>query len=485
MQVGELSENAAAPWPNKSANEATATDPPGARGVELKESIMAGLSTIGELARIALSVITSLAALMFLVLVFVEWRTVRTLVEPLQVPAALSDTGLTPEVMSSTLLDRISAVTAFDRTRWRPASIAPGWGTTDLNIPLLDISVASLAGLAKTLWGPTDLRVTGEVVPAPGKAGAYTLRLRLKDPTNGWIVVKPAGETAWNPSTDPVEQLFDPVIHELLLHTDPLSLANHDYVTEVEQYRVRSVEPSLGADLCQLHQQGEIVEAIGRCIANCGATDKALAYILWGDLLQKASDLRGQDTALLEDAIDKYAAAIALADATGVAYTHWGQVLDKLGRQQEGAAQYAKAVAEHDDDYLAHYDLAEHLMGRLPAEAGADPNLRLAIDHYARSAELQPGNDWTLTRWGQALLRRGDHAGAAAKFRDAIRISGGNAAARQGLCEAEVPEPAARGSHPSCQRAAAILAAQTQLATAPTASNAHPCATLTTSTASP
>ncbi|MGH7290678.1 MAG: hypothetical protein ACREJT_05685, partial [Myxococcota bacterium] len=281
------------------------------------------------------------------------------------------------------------------------------------------------------------------------------------------------------------EHLFDPVIHELLLHTDPLSLANRDYVTEVEQYRARSVEPSLGADLCQLHQQGEIVEAIGRCIANCGATDKALAYILWGDLLQKASDLRGQDTALLEDAIDKYAAAIALADETGVAYTHWGQVLDKLGRQQEGATKYAQAVAEHDDDYLAHYDLAEHLMGRLPAEASADPNLALAIDHYARSAELQPGNDWTLTRWGQALLRQGDNAGAAAKFRDAIRLSGGNAAARQGLCEAEVPEPAARAHHPSCQRAAAILAAHSPNGTAPAASNAPPCATVATSSASP
>ena len=116
-----------------------------------------------------------------------------------------------------------------------------------------------------------------------------------------------------------------------------------------------------------------------------------------------------------------------------------------------------QAVAEHDDDYLAHFDLAEHLVGRRPAEAVATPTSRCAIDHYARSAELQPGNDWTLTRWGQALLRLEDPCRPRRRsFGDAIRLSGGNSAARQGLCEAEVPEPAARRIHPSCQRAAAI-----------------------------
>ena len=196
--------------------------------------------------------------------------------------------------MSSTLLDRVSAVTAFDRDRWRPASIAPGWGTTDLNIPLLDISVASLAGLAKTLWGPTDLRVTGEVVPAPRRKEAPI-------PCGYGSRIPPGLDRADTPGPEHVEpghrpgrEAVRPRGPQLLLHTDPLSLANHDYITEVEQYRARSAERPLRPDLCELHQRGEIVEAIGRCISGCGTTDKALAYILWGDLLQKASDLRGQ-----------------------------------------------------------------------------------------------------------------------------------------------------------------------------------------------
>ena len=479
-----LRDNGSAPWQDGAGTTVpvpAAADVPAA---PLRERIMAGLSTIGDLARVALSVITSLAALMFLVLVVVEWRTVRTLVEPLQVPDTLVDKGLTAEVMSSTLLDRISTVTASDRDRWRPASIAPGWGTTDLNIPLLDISVASLAGLAKTLWGPPDLRVTGEVVAAPGAADTYTVRLRLKDPTNGWVVLKPTHQSVWNSTTDPVEALFDPVIHDLLLHTDPLSLANHSYVTEVEQYRARAAEHRLSPDLCELHQRGEIVEAIGRCIRGCGVEDKALAYIVWGDLLMQASDLRGDDAALLEDAIDKYAAAIAIADETGIAYTHWGQALDKLGRVQEGATKFAEAVAEHDDDFLAQYDLAERLMMGLPAnpaEAAAAPDLARAIDHYGRSARLQPDNDWTLTRWGQALLRRQDLARAAEKFREAIRLSGSNVAAREGLCEAEVPDPGARHDHPSCRRAASLALVQSSRATSSAAGTDPPCASITTS----
>ena len=327
--------------------------------------------------------------------------------------------------------------------------------------------------------------MTGEVVPAPGKAGAYTSGCGSRIPTNGWIVLTPPGAERLEPGHHSGRSLFDPVIHELLLHTDPLSLANHDYITEVEQYRSPLDERACGADLCELHQQGEIVEAIGRCIANCGATDKALAYILWGDLLQKASELAGRTPPCWRtqstNTQRRSTSPTRPGSPTPTGVKRW----TSWAVSRKCATKYAEAVAKHDDDYLAHYDLAEHLMDRLPAEAGADPNLRLAIDHYERSAELQPGNDWTLTRWGQALLRRGDHAGAAAKFRDAIRISGGNAAARQGLCEAEVPEPAARASYPSCQRAAAILAAQTQLATAPTASNAQPCATATMSTASP
>ena len=92
--MSELGEDAAAPWQDAATNGGGSDEAARCAGApELKERIMAGLSTIGDLARIALSVITSLAALMFLVLVFVEWRTVRTLVEPLQVPAALSRHG--------------------------------------------------------------------------------------------------------------------------------------------------------------------------------------------------------------------------------------------------------------------------------------------------------------------------------------------------------------------------------------------------------
>lgn len=470
-----LSEDASAPLHGDTAAKGAADTP----AASVNASILSGLSAVGDLAKIALSVITSLAALMFLALVVVEWRTVRTLVEPLQVPASLADQGLTPEVMSSTLLDRISVITAFDRDRWRPASIAPGWGTTDLNIPLLDISVASLAGLAKTLWGPTDLRVTGEVVAVPGAKDTYTVRLRLKDPTKGWILLTPMVPSTWNSTTDPVEKLFDHVVHDLLLHTDPLSLANHDYVTEVERYRDRSVGLRLRADVCELHQRGEIVEAISQCITTCGAKDKALAYILWGDLLKKASDLRGGDRSLLEDATHKYEAAIAFSDDNGVAYTHWAEALAKLDRGQESSDKHAEAVAAHDDDYLAHYDLAEHLL-QVPedgsVEAPSGTALASAIDHYARSAQLKPDNDWTLTRWGQALLQLKDHKQAEEKFRRAILLNGNNTAARQGLCEAETADPSAGPNPSSCSRATAIRWAQTARSTPSAGGGDHPCA---------
>ena len=376
-----LREKAAAPWPDGAANEAPVPDRGRtSRGAELRERIMAGLSTIGDLARVALSVITSLAALMFLVLVVVEWRTVRTLVEPLQVPDTLVDKGLTAEVMSSTLLDRISAVTASDRDRWRPASIAPGWGTTDLNIPLLDISVASLAGLAKTLWGPPDLRVTGEVVPPQVRPAPTRCGLQAQG-SDQWLGRASSLRTRASGTRPPTRsrQLFDPVIHELLLHTDPLSLANHEL-----RHRGRAVPGALGRSTeprrrpvptapARRDRRGD--RPLHR---DCGATDKALAYILWGDLLRRPATCAGRTPRCSRTRSTNMQRRShsrtrpGSPTPTGVRrWTSWA------GRRKARPS-IAEAVAEHDDDYLAHYDLAEHLRwgSANPAEAAADPNLR-------------------------------------------------------------------------------------------------------------
>ena len=160
--------------------------------------------------------------------------------------------------------------------------------------------------------------------------------------------------------------------------------------------------PSQGArpPACHLHQRGPIIDAIGRCIGECGAKDKALAYLLWGDLLQKASELRGGDDVLLWDATERYANSVATADTTAVVYTHWAKALALLEHHDEAQAKFAEAVHAYPTDYLAYFDWAEYLSG--PYSERSWRNISAKDDDRLReAAKLYSGRlGWMAPRIG-------------------------------------------------------------------------------------
>lgn len=98
-------------------------------------------------------------------------------VAPIQVPTALAETGLTPEVVALRLLDQIGAaerVVTSERVV-RPHVELVGQ-KPDFNVPIAGISLRSLSDITRNLLGIAPRRVSGEIILNEDK---LKLRLRL------------------------------------------------------------------------------------------------------------------------------------------------------------------------------------------------------------------------------------------------------------------------------------------------------------------
>jgi tetratricopeptide (TPR) repeat protein len=202
---------------------------------------------------------------------------------------------------------------------------------------------------------------------------------------------------------------------------------------------------------------------------------------LWGDLLQRASELRNTDHSLLWDATQKYRTAAATATTGAVVYTHWAQALARLGRADEAEKVFKRSVDEYPRDYLGYFDWAEYLSGNSLTPTGdldgiRDFNrLRHAARLYRLSISHNPEIDWTWVRLGQVELLLDRPAEAQAAFQRGIALNGRSVEAREGLCQSleaahDPDEPLARS------RASAVRAAAGRTKPWITIPNSHPCA---------
>ena len=387
-----------------------------------REPLKRAAEGVDRLKTLVLWTVTLGAIAAFVWLVVREVRTVRTVVEPIAVPEALRQQGYTSEVMSTVLIDQIAKMTESAKDREERSEVAAGWRTADVVVPTLNISLNATAGLFENLVGMPDTRISGEVVGDSGNPERYHLTLRVSAARNGWRVVEVpdgSGTAGWTPA-EPIGRLLEQPTLALLLRIDPLSAASFVYVTEAE--RAESTEA-----LMRSYESGSITSAIDRCLEECVARDRAAAYVLWANFLErvgKASD----DRSLRDAALARLEQAANTGRLKSTDYTFWGDMLIELGRESEGFAKYDAAARAYPDDFLVPYNRGATL-ARLK-------RLDQALDQYSASAALDPGKEWTFFAWGDTLLRVGRPEEAEAKFRTAILLDSGIAPAYRGLADA-------------------------------------------------
>ena len=393
--------------------------------------------TVDRIKTIVLWTVTLGALAAFISLLVREVREIRTIVDPIAVPDDLRLRGYTPEVLSTVLIDRIAAMSAAAVARAERGTVAAGWGTADVVVPTLNISLNSTAGLFENLLGRPNIRVSGEIVsdPAAGPNG-YELSLRVSDVDGGWQTISAPGAPGWS-LDQPIDALVQPVAEALLLVIDPLSAASFAYVSRAEK---ANDADALG----DLDQRGPIVDAISRCLEACSREDQVAAYVLWANLLARAAELRNDD-ALLREAVEKFEQARRIGPLKGDDHTKWGDLLIALCQEGAGFAQYDLAKRSHPNDFIVPYN-----RGRALAGLGRHAD---AVAQFNVSAKRDPSREWTFVAWGDSLAALERWPEAEQRYRQAIQLDGrigpafrglGQALAAQGGRQAEAKRMAQR-----------------------------------------
>ena len=105
--------------------------------------------------------------------------------------------------------------------------------------------------------------------------------------------------------------------------------------------------------------------------------------------------------------------------------------LYRIGRKEEAVAAFHSAIEAYSGFGWSHLYL-----GLALSDLGRHGEAETA---FAEAARLMPREAEVYAVWGEALLKRGDRAGAAEKFREALRHRPDHRAARQGLDRLSMP----------------------------------------------
>ena len=329
-------------------------------------------------------------------------------IEPIAVPQALIDRGLSSDVVANRLWDGLQD---FART----ASIAratiiaiPDSQLVEFSLPDTGISIDSLIKQVRQFFGIYETRIAGEIVCETADCAPAGLRLRLRvmRDTAEIIDLPPIG-------TKPEPDYFRDAAAGIFDVLDPLVAI-----------AARSV-----AD-----PQGAATRARRLAIGN--GPDAKWAHNLLGDILRNAGDA--------EDAVAEYRAALTLDDGFNLARIGLARALAASGdlaaanqTLNEAAAREPATVALHSarseiallagDNTLAVTEILaastlDPLDPSLLARAG-EQELSLdrrddAIAHLTEALTLDPGHADALRLLGGAYRADGDLAAAERLFKD-------------------------------------------------------------------
>ncbi|MGG5811499.1 tetratricopeptide repeat protein [Falsiroseomonas sp. CW058] len=346
-------------------------------------------------------------------------------VVPLSVPSALSDTGMTGDVIAHRLLDAIEATAraVHGETMSRPAAELDGT-QPDLNIPVAGISLRSVASVVRSLLGWPERRLSGEIVTA-----GDTLRLRLRLAGHGVIadVEGPAAQGA-----DPLLARAAPEVWRIVAprlyawHVAQSGLAPQELRDRLALLRRRATDAETEPTIVYLTAQSLV--ASGRAAEALGMLDALVAarpgYA--AGHYGRAQALRALGRG--PEALEAQQRGLALDPGSAWAHLASATLLRDLGRPADAlaAARRAQDLDEDDRPGLVEEAAALRALARLEEAAAA----------ARRAIALDPDYPPALAELGHVVLQQRDHAGALSLFEGALRRAPRMATAQTGRGEA-------------------------------------------------
>jgi tetratricopeptide (TPR) repeat protein len=362
-------------------------------------------------------VVTILAVTLVVVLIR-QLTSSTVVVEPLQVPPDLVDTGYTPEVATQRLMDGMFDIQRTATTQQARKLVAPEWQRFDMEVPGSGVTLGTVGRALRESLGIREKKISGDIVSS--QTGLH-LRLRY------W------GDTQFRWAQVSDQQDVDALI------------------AASAERAVQLMAPFMFASYLHATGQSEaLVQALEYCLQYGEAEDFKWVYNLRGVIQADQEDWKG--------AITWYAQALEIDPEFAIAQHNWANALYEL-RQYELALEKLLLAVRLDpglDDAkkeagfrvqagrayggdpqqrqqeIAMYRLA---LQRNPQETLAllswgialmqppEPDLEAAADKFAAVINQDQANIMAYLKWGEVLEKLGDNRAAISKYQAVLALN--------------------------------------------------------------
>jgi Flp pilus assembly protein TadD len=350
--------------------------PPAARRPRVSLPSLESGST--RLRKVILNIAFVLAILIFIPVLASQFLRNPVLIEPISVPKALQQRGLTPEVVANRLWDGLRDATILARTSKASVDAIPDSQRVQFSVPEVGLSMDSIVRQARQFFNIYQTRIAGEFICADTACTPEGMRLRLR-------VMRGSSEVIDLPpmGSQDTRAYFTAAATEVLQTLDPF----------VAIAAISATEPMRAVTMA-------------RRLIRQHHPDAKWAYMLIGNIRSEHGDDRA--------AWPEYQAAVALDPKFAVARANLAGVLRRLGDPVAARRIYDELAAEQPDSAKPYEGY-----GELAAAAGDTDG---AIALFEKAAELDPTSAHYFSRIGMLEQARGNMDAARDWFRRALAI---------------------------------------------------------------
>ena len=365
----------------RSPRQPTAAPPiaePSPRKPRLRVSLPSLESGSTRLRKVILNIVFVLAILIFIPILASQFLRNPVLIEPISVPRALQQRGLSPEVMASRLWDGLRDATLLARTSKASVDAIPNSQRVQFSVPEVGLSMDSIVRQVRQFFNAPETRISGEFICADASCApeGMILRLRILRGTSEVIDLPPMGERDLRA-----------------------------YFTDAATRVLQTLDPFVAIAAISASEPVRAV-ALARRLIRQRHPDSKWAYLLIGNIRSE----RGDDRA----AWPEYEAAVALDPKFTIARANLAGVLRRLGDPAAARQIYDALAAEQPNSAKPFEGYAE-----LAAAAGDIDN---AISLFDRAASLDPASPHYFARIGMLERDRGNLDAARQWFGKALTI---------------------------------------------------------------
>ncbi len=377
------------------------------------------------------------------------WKN-QVVIEPVSVPAALAQMGITPDVAANRIWDGLKDVEAAADTAKSTFVAVPQGRAVDFSIPQSGLSLDSAMSQLRQFLNLFETRISGEFVCATPTCEPQHMRLRLRvlRQTTSIIDLPEVGTTDsrnyFRLAAEGIFSELDPFVavaalsktapdravvlaRQLVRRRDPDAAWAYNLIGEIEMNRARYTEalndfeaavalaPKLievqvnrALALANLGRYGEaqsLLDAAGRSAPGSLAVAKGRASVAY---------MQGDR----EQAVDYFLLAANLEPDEPRHLVLAGRVELELGKTAAGAAHLNDALAVAPGNAEALEALGNLYYGKY----SEPPDFPSAAAMYRNWAQFDPQNTEAWFSLGNALVATGEHQGALDAYDTAIAL---------------------------------------------------------------